>query len=129
MAKRIQAWTEFGPRLAKTDPVTAEEVIEQLVSATSQTRGSILAVLAELDDVIEQGLKSGRIVQLPNGTHFRPIGKKDGATDVPVRLIPRVKRRVNIDFRGKWINAENIGKGESEVIAQWSAAHPDDPKA
>ena len=126
MAKTIQAWTEFGPRLEATDPVTSEDVIEQLVDATNQTRGSVLGVLAELDDVIERGLKSGRIVQLPNGTHFRPIGKKDGSVDVSVRLNPRVKRQANAGFRGKWRNAANIGKNEDEIVALWNAAHPDD---
>jgi len=28
---------------------------------------------------------------------------------------------------GKWINAQNIGKEEAEIIALWNAAHPDDP--
>jgi hypothetical protein len=43
MAKKIQAWAEFGPRLVKTDPVGPEDVIEQLVQATNQTRGSVVA--------------------------------------------------------------------------------------
>jgi len=42
MAKKIQAWMEFGPRLVKSNPVTPEDVIEQLVQATNQTRGSVL---------------------------------------------------------------------------------------
>ncbi len=127
MAKPIQAWTEFGPKLAKTDPVTAEEVIDYLVAATNQTRGSILAVLSELDVVIENGLKAGRTVQLPNGTRYRPIGKRDGSIRVSVRLNPRLVRRVNNEFRGKWLNAENIGKTTEEIYALWNEAHPDDP--
>ena len=35
--------------------------------------------------------------------------------------------RVNAGFRGKWINGENIGKSEAEIIALWNKAHPDDP--
>ncbi len=127
MANKIQAWTEFGPRLAKTDPVGPGDVIEQLVQATNQTRGSVLAVLSELDVVIQQGLRAGRIVQLPNGTHYRPIGKKDGSVKVGVRLTPRVAQAVNSGFRGRWLNAENVGKSEAELIALWNAAHPDDP--
>ena len=42
MAKKIQMWRELGPRLVKTDPVTAEEVIDLLVATTNQTRGSLL---------------------------------------------------------------------------------------
>jgi hypothetical protein len=127
MAKKIQAWVEFGPRLEPTDPMTGEELIENIVAATNQSRGSVLAMLAELDVQLEAGLKAGRIVQLPNGTHFKPTGKKDGAVEVDVRVNPDLVRRINAGFRGKWRNANNIGKGESEIVAQWNAAHPDDP--
>lgn len=46
--------------------------------------------------------------------------------DVAVRTNPDVDKRVNANFRGKWINAENIGKTEAEIIALWNTAHPDD---
>ncbi len=127
MAKKIQMWTEFGPKLATATPVEAEEVIEQLVQATNQTRGSILAVLSELDEVILQGLRSGRIVKLPNGTHYRPIGKKDGSIKVSVRLNPRLSKLIAADRRANWVNAQNIGKSEAEMIVLWNEAHPDDP--
>ncbi len=87
----------------------------------------MLAVLAELDAQLEAGLKSGRIVQLPNSTHYRPTGKSDGSIDIAVRVNPDLNRRVNAGFRGKWRNAENIGKSEAEITAQWNALHPGDP--
>jgi nucleoid DNA-binding protein len=127
MAKKIQAWTEFGPRLEPADPMTKDEIIENIVATTNQSKGSVLAVLAELDTQIEAGLKAGRIVQLPNGTHFKPTGKKDGSVDVDVRVNPEVTIKVNAGFRGKWRNAANIGKSEAEMIALWNEKHPDDP--
>jgi hypothetical protein len=127
MAKKIEAWTEFGPRLEPTGPMTAQEIIDNIVKATNQSKGSVLAVLAELDVQTESGLKSGRIVQLPNGTHYRPTGKADGAIEVDVRVNPEVVKNVNSGFRGKWRNSQNIGKSEAEIIAQWNAAHPDNP--
>ena len=127
MAQKIQAWGAFGPRLAPTRPLTAEEVVEQLVKGSNESRGSILATLAALDDVIEQGLKAGRIVHLPNGTHYRPVAKKDGTIGVAVRATPRIGRRVTAEFRGEWINRENAGKGEEEIVALWNDAHPEDP--
>jgi hypothetical protein len=126
MATKIEAWTAFGPRLELGQPMTSNELIENVVAATNQSRGSVLAVLSELDVQIEAGLKAGRIVQLPNGTHYRPVGKREGDLDVAVRTNPDVDKRVNADFRGKWINAENIGKTEAEIIALWNAAHPND---
>jgi hypothetical protein len=62
------------------------ELIENIVAATNQSKGSVLAVLSELDVQLESGLKSGRIVHLPNGTHFEPIGKKDGCTGYLIHL-------------------------------------------
>jgi hypothetical protein len=105
----------------------AEEVIEELIAATNQTRGSVLAVLSELDVAIEKGLKAGRIVKLPNGTNYRPVGKKDGSISIKLRLNPRVETAVNSEFRGQWVNADNIGKSEEEIVALWDEAHPDDP--
>jgi len=127
MAKKIQMWTEFGPRLAQTTPIEAEEVIEQIIAATNQTRGSILAVLSELDEVVLQGLRKGRIVKLPNGTNYRPVGKRDGSIKVMVRLNPRLSKLIAADRRATWVNAQNIGRSEEELIAMWNAAHPDDP--
>lgn len=125
MAKKIQAWVEFGPRLEPTDPITPEGLIERIVAATNQSRGSVKAILDELDVQTEILLKEGHIVQMPNGTHFKPSGHKDGSVDVNVRVNPRIVRNVNTNFRGRWKNAENIGKSEAEIIALWNAAHPD----
>jgi hypothetical protein len=126
MAKKIQAWVEFGPRLEPTDPITAEGLIERIVTATNQSRGSVKAILDELDVQTEILLKEGHIVQLPNGTHFKPTGHKDGMIEVDVRVNPRIVRNVNVGFRGRWRNSENIGKSEAEIVAMWNEAHPDD---
>ena len=127
MAKKIQAWVEYGPRLDRTDPLGSRELIKNIVNATNQSRGSVLAVLAELDVQIETALQAGRIVQLPNGTHFKPTGKSDGTIEIDVRVNPDLVRNVNADFHGKWKNAENIGKSEAEILALWNATHPNDP--
>jgi hypothetical protein len=127
MFQSIKAWAKFGPRLEPKDPMDSEEIIENIVKATNQSRGSVLAVLSELDVQLEGGLKAGRVVQLPNGTHFRPVGKKDGRVDIQVRINPAIDRNVNANFRGKWRNAENIGKSEMEIIALWNEAFPEDP--
>lgn len=126
MAKKIQAWTAYGPKISLGDPMKKEELIENIIAATNQSRGSVLAVLAELDVQIESGLKSGRIVQLPNGTHFEPIGKKDGSIDIGVRVNPDLDKKVNAGFRGTWVNSANIGKTETEIVALWNEEHPDD---
>ena len=126
MAKKIQAWAAYGPKITLGAPMKKEELIENIVAATNQSKGSVLAVLAELDVQTEAGLKAGRIVQLPNGTHFEPIGKKDGSIDIGVRVNPDLDKKVNAGFRGTWVNSGNIGKTEVEIIALWNEEHPDD---
>lgn len=126
MAKMIQAWSLYGPRLAKADPMEAEEIIERLVMATNQTRGSVLAVLSELDDTILLGLRNGRIVKLPNGTHFVPVGKKNGQISVRVRVNPRISKQLQADFRGSWINRDRIGISADDMRTFWNNEHPDD---
>ena len=126
MAKKIQAWATYGPRIALGDPMTEEDIIENIVAATNQSKGSVLAVLAELDVQLEAGLKAGRIVRLPNGTRFEPTGKKDGSININVRVQADLDKKVNAGFRGKWVNSENIGKEEAEIVALWNEAHPDD---
>lgn len=127
MAKKIQAWTAFGPRLEPATPLGSDELAEQLTEGSNESLSSLLALLAALDRAIEQALKSGRIVHLPNGTHFKPTAKKDGSIEINVRVSPAMARRVNAEFRGKWRNIENIGVHQDAIIAQWNVAHPDDP--
>ncbi len=127
MAHKVQASSTYGPRIEPATPMTDEEVIEDLVNATNQSRGSTLAMLAELDAILERALSAGRIVRLPNGMHFRPTMRRDGSIEVSVRVNPDMVRRLNARFRGKVRNAENAGKSEAELIALWNADHPDDP--
>ena len=127
MAQKIQAWATYGPKIDLGDPMTDKEVIENIVAATNQSKGSVLAVLAELDVQLEAGLKSGRIVYMPNGTHFEPIGKKDGSVDIGVRVNPDLANKVTTQFRGKWLNPENVNKTEAEIVAIWNSKHPTDP--
>ena len=126
MAKKIQAWVAYGPRIELTKPMTEEELTENVVAATNQSKGSLMASLAEMDVQIESALKAGRIVHLPNGMHLEPVGKKDGTVEIHVRVSPDLVKRVNDNFRGTWRNAQNIDKTEAEIIALWDADNPTD---
>ena len=127
MAKRIQAWTEYGPRLELQDALTDDELMRRAVSHTNQSRGSLQAALDEIDVLIEEALRSGQPVQLPNGMHMRPVGHADGSITVDVRLNADLVKRINTEFGGKWRNADNIGKSEADIVALWNKFHPNDP--
>lgn len=127
MPQKIRAWVEYGPRLAPIMPVDEDTVINNTVLNTNQSRGSVLAVLAESDKEVEAGLKDGRAVHLPNGTIYRPVAKKDGSIEIKVRVSPEMVRRINTEFKGRFINADNKGKTDEEIFALWDADHPTDP--
>jgi len=48
--------------------------------------------------------------------NYRPVCKKDGSIKVTVCITSRIIKQINADFRGKWLNRENIGKSEAEMI-------------
>ena len=127
MPEKIQMWSMYGPHIALGSTMQPDEVIENVTSATNQSKGSVLAVLSELDVQIIAGLKAGRVVRLPNGTRFEPIGKKNGSISIRVTVSPEIDNIVNATFRGKWVNAENISKTEAEIIEYWNGKHPDTP--
>ncbi len=127
MAKKIRMWRELGPQLKQQPTIGPVEVVESLISTTNQTKGSILAVLAELDVFLVNSLKAGRAVRLPNGMTFRPIGKKDGAIEIKLSLPKEMHKKINAEQRARWLNAGHIDKTEAELIAIWNQVHPDDP--
>jgi hypothetical protein len=120
-------WSKYGPRIALGDTMAPVDILENIVNATNQSKGSVLAVLCELDVQITAGLKAGRLVRLPNGMRFEPIGKKNGHVKISASVSRELSNTVNSRFRGKWVNAENIGKSEEEMIEYWNELHPDDP--
>ena len=127
MAHKVQAFATYGPRIESATAMEADEFVEQLVVSTNQSRGSLLAMLAEMETISENALKSGRIVKLPNGMTLRPIMKRDGHIEIVVHVNRAMTRRVNTDFRGTIINSRNIGKSEAEFIELWDENHQDNP--
>jgi len=53
MAKKIQAWTAFGPRLEPATPLSGDELIEQLTEGSNESMSSVLAVLSAMDKVTD----------------------------------------------------------------------------
>jgi len=127
MAKKIQAWATYGPRLAPIMPVEGDTVIKNTVLNTNQSKGSVLAVLSEADKELEAALTEGRTVHLPNGMIYRPVAKRDGSIEIKVRVSPEMVKRINAEFKGRFINADNKGKTDEEIFTLWDADHPADP--
>ncbi len=127
MAHKVQAWVEFGPRLEHAEAVNEEQMVARIAAALHQSQTMVKAILIELDAQLEAVLSQGLIAHLPEGTHFRPVGHRNGRIDVEVHVNRRTARNINAKFSGRWHNQKNIGKSEAEIVALWNAAHPDDP--
>jgi hypothetical protein len=127
MSELIKMWSMYGPRIVHGKPMKPNEVVENVISHTNQSKGSLLAVLSELDVQILAGLKAGRIVRLPNGTRFEPVADKDGYIHIRVTVSPEMEKSLNATFWGDWAYAENIGKSEQEMIQFYNGKHPDAP--
>jgi hypothetical protein len=115
MSELIKMWSKYGPRIVHGSPMKSDEVIENVIAVTNQSKGSLLAVLSELDVQILAGLKA------------EPVGDKDGNIHIRVTVSPEMEKTVNSSFRGKWANAENIGKSEEEMIEYWNGKNPETP--
>jgi len=127
ISELIKMWSMYGPCSAHGKLMKSDEVIQNVVAHTNQSKGSLLALLSELDVQILAGLKAGRIVRLPNGTRFEPVGDQDGYIHIRVTVSPEMEKLVNATFWGDWVNAENIGKSETEMIEFYNGKHPDAP--
>ena len=127
MSDMIKLWSIYGPRIVHGSPMKPDEVIENVIAVTNQSKGSLLAVLSELDVQILAGLKAGRIVRLSNGMRFEPVSDKNGYIHIRVTVSSEMEKIVNSSFRGKWANAENIGKSEEQMIEYWNGKHPEKP--
>jgi len=125
MAHKVQAFATYGPKVESSTPMEAEEFVEQMIVSTNQSRGSLAAMLAEIESISENALKSGRTVKLPNGMILRPVMKRDGCIAIVVRVSAAMTRRVNTGFRGKIINPDSIGKSDAEMIELWDENNPD----
>ncbi len=55
------------------------------------------------------------------------MGKKDSSLSIKTRSSSRMSKSISIGQSAKWINAENIGKTEEEMIVIWNELYPDDP--
>jgi hypothetical protein len=126
MAYHIQAWKKHGPRVVNPKTMESKEFINRLTRGVNQTKGTTLSFLAELDDILVESLQIGRGVKLPNGWTISVSGKKDGTVEINVSVGKEMQDRVNADFNGEWINAQNIGKTNEEICGIWNEDNPND---
>jgi hypothetical protein len=130
MAKQIQAITTYRPRLDLGEAAGEERLMELITQHTTLSSGVVKNVQESEVETLIGLLLEGRPVHTGIAI-YTPSIDLDGSLEVKVKVDQRVLRALNAPgaFRGRILNAANIGKSSADLVAMWDEAHPDDPVA
>jgi hypothetical protein len=128
MANRIKAIKALCPRLELDSPASEERFMELITQRTTLSAGVVKNVQESEVETLTGLLLEGRSVHTGVAVYSPSIGL-DGKLTVNVRVDVRILRALNMPgaYRGKIINAGNIGQGAAELVALWNQANPGDP--
>lgn len=127
MANRIKAIKALCPRLDLDTTASTERFMELITQRTTLSKGVVRNVQESEIETLTGLLLEGRSVHAGIAT-YSPSINLDGEFTVNVRVDVRILRALNAAgaYRGRIVNADNIGKRAEDLIAFWNAAHPDD---
>jgi hypothetical protein len=127
VAQRIQAITAYRPRIEYGDAASPDRFLELVTSRTTLSNGVVKNVQEAEVEALMGLLLDGRPVHTGIAI-YTPNIDLDGELEVKVRVDKRILRTLNSGaFRGRIINADNIGKTGDELVTLWNDDHPDDP--
>lgn len=127
MAKLIQAFAVYGPKIDLADAAEPQRFMELITQRTTLSVGVVKNVQESEVETLIGLLKEGRPVHTGVAI-FRPTIDQEGNLSVSVRVDKRIIAALNTPgaFIGNIKNNENIGKTTQEIVTLWNAEHPDD---
>ena len=127
MAKLIQAFSKYGPKIDLGEAANPRRFMELLTQRTTLSTGVVKNVQESEVETLIGLLKEGRSVHTGIAV-FRPVIDAQGNLSVSVRVDTRITKALNVPgaFTGKVNNNFNIGKTTQEIVDQWNEAHPED---
>ncbi len=130
MAPKIRAVKEYCPAIDLGDAASEERFMELITNRTTLSPGVVKNVQESQVETLIGLLLDGRPVHTGIAI-YKPVIDLNGEFSVKVKVDKRVLRALNTDdaFRGKIVNAENIGESSDNLVARWNSEHPDDPVA
>jgi hypothetical protein len=127
MAKLIQAYATYGPRVDLLKAADPEEFMESITQRTTLSEGVVKNVQSSEVETLVAMLKRGQPVHTGVAI-FTPTVDAQGNLSVSVRVDKRIISRLNVPgaFKGDFTTGENIGKTTDEIVQLWNLAHPED---
>jgi nucleoid DNA-binding protein len=129
MAKMLQAYRVYGPRVDANRTAQLDTVAEWMAMRTGLNKSEVLMVLQEIGDAVVYFNAQGTPVKLPAVGTFTPGIDRHGTFKVNFRADQALKNQLNAAdaFTGEIKNQGNIGIDDDAYRALWDADHPDDP--
>src|SRR5687768_8454043 len=126
MAKLIQAFAAYGPKIGLMDAANAQRFMQMLTHRTTLSAGVVKNVQESEVETLISLLNEGRPVHTGVAI-FTPSIDIRGYLSVNVRVDKRITAALNAPggFRGKVNNSANIGKSTGEIVYLWNQDHPD----
>ncbi len=127
MAKLIQAFAAYGPKIDLTEAAEPQRFMELITQRTTLSTGVVRNVQESEVETLIGLLKEGRPVHTGVAI-FRPSIDLEGKISVSVRVDKRIISALNTPgaFTGNIKNNENVGKSTQEIVNRWNAEHPND---
>jgi hypothetical protein len=127
MAKLIQAFAAYGPRVDLMEAADPKRFMELITQRTTLSSGVVKNVQESEVETLIGLLKEGRSVRTGVAI-FRPTIDAQGNLSVSVRVDRRITAALNAAnaFTGKINNSGNIGKTTDEIVHIWNQEHPED---
>jgi hypothetical protein len=127
MAKLIQAFAAYGPRIDLMESAEPKRFMELITQRTTLSSGVVKNVQESEVETLIGLLKEGRSVHTGVAV-FRPTIDAQGNLSISVRVDKRITAALNVPgaFTGKINNNANIGKTTDEIVYLWNQAHPED---
>lgn len=127
MAKLIQAFTAYGPRIDLIEAADTERFMGLITQRTTLSAGVVKNVQESEVETLIGLLKEGRPVHTGVAI-FTPSIDLEGNIDVNVRVDKRILSALNSNgsFSGKLVRGENVGKTSQQLAQLWNEDHPED---
>ena len=126
MAKLIQAFSAYGPKIHLMDAANPKRFMELITQRSTLSAGVVKNVQESEVETLAGLLSEGRPVHTGVAI-FTPTIDAQGKFSISVRVDKRLISALNAPggFTGKINNSANIGLSSQEIAALWNAENPD----